>query len=75
MTAVSNERVADLMSLHPAFSRAGIPREKALEICTTTVTAVNALQDRVLANDDLDFDACLEETKRLVKGYLGSYVA
>jgi AcrR family transcriptional regulator len=74
VTAVSNDRVADLMSLHPAFARAGMSRDKAFEICPTTVTAVNALQDRVLADDGLDFDSCLEETKRLVKGYLGSCV-
>lgn len=75
VTAISNARVATLMSRHPAFAEAGIPPAKAREICSTTVTAVNALQDRVLADEGLDFDACLEETKRLVKGYLGSYVA
>jgi AcrR family transcriptional regulator len=75
VTAESNARVATLMSQHPAFEGAGIPSDKAREICVTTVTAVNALQDRVLADDGLDFDACLDETKRLVKGYLGSYVA
>lgn len=74
VTEASNERVADLMSLHPAFARAGLSREKTIEICRTTVTAVNALQDRVLADERLDFDSCLDETKRLVKGYFGSYV-
>jgi AcrR family transcriptional regulator len=75
VTAISNDRVADLMSRHPAFARAGMSHEKALAICSTTVTAVNALQDRVLADARLNFESCLEETKRLVKGYLGSYVA
>jgi len=74
VTAESNRRVADLMSLHPAFSGAGLPREKALEICTTTVVAVNSLQDRMLADDSLDFDACMSEAKRMVKGYFASYV-
>jgi len=74
VTAISNDRVATLMSQHPAFSGAGMSHDRALEICSTTVTAVNALQDRVLADDGLDFDSCLEEAKRLVKGYLGSYV-
>jgi AcrR family transcriptional regulator len=74
ITAASNERVADLMALHPVFGRAGIGREKALEICRTVVTAVNALHDRALADDFLDFDALLDETRRLVKGYLGSYL-
>jgi AcrR family transcriptional regulator len=74
VTAASNERVADLMSLHPAFGRAGIPRAKALQICRTLVTAVNALQDRALADELLDFDALVEEATRLAKGYLGSYL-
>jgi AcrR family transcriptional regulator len=74
VTAASNERVADLMSLHPAFGRAGIARPKALEICRTVVTAGNALQDRALADERLDFESLVEETKRLVKGYLGSYL-
>jgi AcrR family transcriptional regulator len=74
VTAASNERVADLMSLHPAFGRAGIDRAKALGICRTVVTAGNALQDRALADDKLDFESLVEETKRLVKGYLGTYL-
>jgi hypothetical protein len=74
VTAASNERVADLMSLHPAFGRAGIARAKALAICRTVVTAGNALQDRALADERPDFEALVEETQRLVKGYLGSYL-
>lgn len=74
ITAASNERVADLMALHPAFARAGLPRAKALVICRTVVTAANALQDRILAHDTPDFDDWVEETKRLVKGYLGTYL-
>ncbi len=74
ITAASNERVADLMALHPAFARAGLPRTKSLVICRTVVTAANALQDRILAHDTPDFDDWVEETKRLVKGYLGSYL-
>lgn len=74
ITAASNERVADLMALHPAFARAGLPRTKSLVICRTVVTAANALQDRILAHDTPDFDEWVEETKRLVKGYLGSYL-
>jgi AcrR family transcriptional regulator len=75
VTAASNERVADLMSLHPAFGRGGISRAKALEICRTVVTAGNALQDRALAGEPLDFDSLVEETKRLAKGYLGTYLS
>lgn len=74
VTAASNERVADLMSLHPAFGRAGISRAKALEICRTVVTAGNALQDRALVDERPDFEALVEETQRLVKGYLGTYL-
>ena len=74
VTAVSNERVADMMSLHPAFGRAGISRTKAVQICRTVVTAVNALQDRALADEHLDFDETLEEAKRLVTGYLATYL-
>jgi len=59
-------------SAHPAFGRAGIPRAKALEICRTVVTAGNALQDRALADDRPDFEALVEETQPLVKGYLGT---
>jgi AcrR family transcriptional regulator len=74
ITATSNERVADLMSLHPAFARAGLGRDKALVVCRTIVTAANAIQDRLVAQDDADFEVWLEETKRLVKGYLSTYV-
>lgn len=74
VTAASNERVADLMSLHPAFGRAGISHAKAIDICRVVVTAGNALQDRALADEYPDFAALVEETQRLVKGYLGSYL-
>lgn len=74
VTARSNDRMADLMSLHPAFGRAGLSREHALVVCRTVVTAANAIQDRLLAETTPDFDLWLEETKRLVKGYLATYV-
>jgi AcrR family transcriptional regulator len=74
ITAASNERVADLVSLHPAFARAGVPRTKALVICRVVVTAANALQDRILAEDASDFEVWLEETQRLVRGYLETYL-
>lgn len=74
VTQASNERVAALMATHPAFARAGISRAKALAICRTIITASNALQDRALADERLDFKALVEETKRLVKGYLGTYL-
>jgi AcrR family transcriptional regulator len=74
VTAASNDRVADMLSLHPEFGRNGISRSKAVQICRTVVTAVNALQDRALSDEHLDFDETLEETKRLVTGYLGTYL-
>ncbi len=74
VTAASNERVADLMSLHPAFGRAGISRGQALSICRVVVTAGNGLQDRALADESPDFAALIQETQRLVKGYLGTYL-
>jgi hypothetical protein len=74
VTQASNERVADLMSLHPAFGRAGLTRARALEICRTAVTAVNALQDRALADDSLDFEAAILECQRLARGYLATYL-
>jgi len=74
VTLASNERVADLMSLHPAFGRAGLSRAQALEICRTAVTAVNALQDRALADESLDFEAAILECQRLAKGYLATYL-
>jgi AcrR family transcriptional regulator len=74
VTTLSNDRVADMTSLHPAFGRAGIDRHKAQQICRTVMTAANALQDRALADEQLDFEALLEETKRLVTGYLGTYL-
>jgi AcrR family transcriptional regulator len=74
VTHASNERVADLMSLHPGFGRAGISRAQALEICRTAVTAVNALQDRALADEGLDFESAIVECQRLAKGYLATYL-
>jgi len=74
ITAASNERVADLMALHPAFARAGIPRSQAMVVCRTVVTAANALQDRIVATEHADAEAWVEEAKRLVKGYLGTYL-
>ncbi len=75
ITAASNERVADWMSLHPGFARAGIPRDHARVMCRLIVTAANALQDRILVDEELDFDAWLEETRRMVQGYLATYLA
>lgn len=74
ITAASNERVADLMSLHPAFGRAGLSRPAALEVCRTAVTAVNALQDRAIADERIDFEAAVVECQRLAKGYLATYL-
>ena len=74
ITAASNERVADLFSLHPAFGRAGLSRAAALSICRTATTAVNALQDRAIADESLDFESAIVECQRLVKGYLGTYL-
>jgi len=74
ITVASNERVADLMSLHPAFGRAGLSRASALGICRTAVTAVNALQDRAIADESLDFEAAIVESQRLAKGYLATYL-
>lgn len=74
VTAVSNERVANLMSQHPAFAHAKISRNRALEICRVVVTAGNAVQERALADENPDFAALVEETQRLVKGYLGTYL-
>jgi AcrR family transcriptional regulator len=74
VTAASNQRVADLMSLHPAFARAGLSRARALEICLTAVTAVNALQDRAIADEGLDFERALVECQRLAKAYVATYL-
>jgi AcrR family transcriptional regulator len=74
VTNLSNERVATLISLHPAFERAGIERARAVSIARTIVTAANALQDRALADEELDLAALLEETTRLATGYLGTYL-
>ena len=74
ITAASNERVADLMALHPAFARAGLSRASALTICRTAVTAVNALQDRAIADESLDFESSIVECQRLAKGYLATYL-
>ncbi|HKJ24601.1 MAG TPA: TetR/AcrR family transcriptional regulator [Myxococcota bacterium] len=74
VTAASNERVADWMSLHPAFRRAGLGREKALVICRLVITACNALQDRAVAGDRFLGDDWIEETKLLIKGYLSHYL-
>jgi len=74
VTAASNERVADLMALHPGFGRAGYSHDKARRICRTAITAVNALQDLALAEEDPEIEELIEETKRLAKGYLGTYL-
>ncbi len=74
VTALSNERVANLISLHPAFASAGIDRAKAIAIGRTAVTAANALQDRALADEQLDFAGLVEEATRLITGYLGTYL-
>lgn len=73
ITDASNERVADLMSLHPAFARTGLGRDRVRMICRTLVTVANALQDRILDSDD-DFQVWRDETKRLAKGYLATYL-
>ena len=74
LTAESNERVSTWLSLHPAFARAGIGRQKALEICRMLITACNALQDRAVSGDGSLGDDWVEETKRLVLGYLSHYL-
>jgi AcrR family transcriptional regulator len=74
VSAASNDRVADLMSLHPAFTRSGISRTKAVSICRTVVTAANALHDRALTDERVDFQELLDETKRLIVGYIGTYL-
>jgi hypothetical protein len=74
VTVASNGRVAEWMSLHPAFARAGIGRAKALEICRVVITACNALQDSALADDGFLGEGWIEETKRLVRGYLAQYL-
>lgn len=74
ITHASNERVADLMSLHPAFARAGLSRARALEVCRTVVTAVNALQDRALSQEAGEFEVWLAETQRLARGDLATYL-
>jgi AcrR family transcriptional regulator len=74
VTQASNQRVADLMSLHPAFGRAGLTRARALEICLTAVTAVNALQDRAIADEAAEFEAAIVECQRLARGYVATYL-
>jgi AcrR family transcriptional regulator len=74
ITAASNERVADLFALHPAFARAGLSRARSLTICRTAVTAVNALQDRAIADESLDFESAITECQCLTKGYLATYL-
>ena len=75
VTTASNERVADWMSLHPAFAQAGIGRAKALQICRVLITACNALQDRAIAEEGSLGESWIEETKLLVKGYLSNYLS
>ncbi len=71
----SNERMIELMSLHPAFARAGLDRDRTLLICRGVVTAVNAFQDEALAlEDDAEFDAWMGEACRLVKAYFETYL-
>lgn len=74
VTLASNERVASLMSQHPAFERGGLSQVQALKICRVIVTAGNAVQEHALAEERPDFESLVEETQRLVKGYLGTYL-
>ena len=71
----SNRRVEELIALHPGFARAGIDRDQVRVICRTLVTASNALQDRILGEPRDEFELWREETRRLVKGYLATYLA
>ena len=75
VTEESNARMAELMSMHPEFANAGIDRDRARVICRTVVTAVNAIQDRMLASDDDDFEVWLAEAHRLAAGYIGACLA
>ncbi len=75
VSAASNDRMACLMALHPAFGRAGIRPAKALEICRTVMTATHALQEGALGGERVDWKGLVEETRRLVTGYLGTYLS
>jgi AcrR family transcriptional regulator len=74
VTRASNERVAALMATHPAFRAAGIRPAKALEICRTVMTATHALQEGALGAERVDWKGLVDETRRLVTGYLGTYL-
>jgi len=74
VTMESNERMANMMALHPAFVRAGIGRDRASDICHVAITAGNAVQDRILSDDSLDFDFWLEEMRQMIKNYLAGHL-
>lgn len=70
----ANDRVADLMCLHPAFTLAGISRKKSYLICRTAIAAAYAVQDLVIESEPEDNEVWIQETKRLFKGHLGLYL-
>ncbi len=74
ITAISNDRVAEWIAMHPAFARAGIPRAEALDLCRVVTTIGNALQDRALVDEELDASRWGDHLRTVVKAFLAQHL-
>lgn len=74
ITDESNERVATLLSMHPALQEV-IPADRIQLVMRAAIKAANALQDWALAEDDPESaNEIIAEMKTLLKGYLTVYM-
>jgi AcrR family transcriptional regulator len=74
ITDESNERVAAMLSLHPALQSL-IPADRIQLVTQAAIKAVNALQDWALSVDDPHLaNQIIAEMKTLLKGYLAVYM-
>jgi AcrR family transcriptional regulator len=74
ITDESNERVAAMLSFHPAL-QAVIPPERIQLVTRAAIQAVNSLQDWALSQEDPDVtNRIIAEMKTLLKGYLAVYM-
>jgi AcrR family transcriptional regulator len=74
ITDESNERVAAMLSFHPAL-QAVIPPERIQLVTRAAIQAVNSLQDWALSQEDPDVtNRIIVEMKTLLKGYLAVYM-
>ena len=75
MKVESNERLIELVSLHPAFARAGIEREQAQGLCRAIIWSTSGILDgALLMDDDERYETMANEARVLARSYLEAYV-